>query len=129
MLNRDLIIVRLKQPFVDWVNEADPYPDSSHMTLEEVNEDLPAFLIHDSACEDIEDWLKQYYRQLFEVILEHWYVDDTLWPQAIKLDLFKAWCEVEVHGMIFDLVDDPLADDEFDLTDRLLHDMGDSSLT
>jgi len=124
MLNRDLIIVRLKQPFVDWVNEADPYPDCSRMTLEEVNEDLPAFLIHDSACEDIEDWLKQCYRQLFEDILEHWYVDDTLWPQDITLDLFNAWCEVEVHGMIFDLVDEPLVDDEFDVTDRLLHDDG-----
>jgi hypothetical protein len=124
MLNRDLIIVRLKQPFVDWVNEADPYPDGSHMTLEEVNEDLPAFLIHDFACEDIENWLKQCYRQLFEDILEHWYVDDTLWPQDITLDLFKAWCEVEVHGLIFDLVDEPLVDDEFDLTGRLLHDDG-----
>jgi len=27
MLNRDLLIVRLKRPFVDWINEADPYPD------------------------------------------------------------------------------------------------------
>jgi len=26
MLNRDLLIVRLKQPFVDWINDADPSP-------------------------------------------------------------------------------------------------------
>jgi len=36
MLNRDLIVVRFKQPFVDWVDEADPFPDSSRMTLDEV---------------------------------------------------------------------------------------------
>ena len=38
MLNRDLLIIRYKQPFVDWVNEADPHPDGHRMTLEDVNE-------------------------------------------------------------------------------------------
>ena len=32
MLNRDLLIVRYKQPFVAWVNEADPYTDG-HLTI------------------------------------------------------------------------------------------------
>ena len=57
MLNRDLIIVRLKQPFVDWVNEADPYSDGSRLTLDEANEDVSTFLIHDDASEDMEGWL------------------------------------------------------------------------
>jgi len=43
MLNRDLLIVRLKQPFVDWINEADPYPDSGLITLESANEDCLVF--------------------------------------------------------------------------------------
>ena len=34
MLNRDLLIVRYKQPFVDWINEADPQPDGHRITLE-----------------------------------------------------------------------------------------------
>jgi hypothetical protein len=124
MLNRDLIVVRLKQPFVDWVNEADPYPDGSRMTLEEVNEDLPAFLIHDYASEDMEKWLEQNYQPLFEELLEQWYVDETLWPQDLTLKLFKAWCGVKIHGMVFDLVDEPLIDDELDMSDRLFREDG-----
>jgi len=120
MLNRNLLVVRLKQPFVDWVNEADPYPEGTRMTLEEVNEDLPAFLIHDYACESQEEWLAQNYQPLFEELLEQWYVDETLWPQDLTLELFEAWCEVRIHDMIFDLVDEPLIDDDFDLSDRLL---------
>jgi len=121
MLNRDLIVVRLKQPFVDWVNEADPYPDGSSMTLDEVNKDISAFLIHDSASQDVERWLKEYYLLLFEAILEEWYVDEALWPRDRSLALFKRWCDVEIHSMVFDLVDEPIVDDEFDLSNRLFH--------
>jgi len=121
MLNRDLLIVRLKQPFVDWVNEADPYSGGSRMTLDEANEDVSTFLIHDAASEDIEEWLEEFYTRLFDAILEEWYVDESLWPQDRSLALFKRWCDVEVHSMVFDLVDSPLVDDEFDLDERLLH--------
>jgi len=124
MLNRDLIVIRIKQPFVDWVNEADPYPDGARMTLKEVNEDLPAFLIQDYACEDLEGWLEQHYQPLFEELLEQWYVDDALWPEDMTLELFKAWCDVSIHSMVFDLVDEPLIDDQLDLSDRLIREDG-----
>ena len=124
MLNRDLLVVRLKQPFVDWVNKADPYPDGSRMTLKEVNQDLPTFLIHDYACEDLEGWLEQYYETLFAELLEQWYVDDALWPQDITLELFKTWCDVGIHSMVIDLVDEPLVDDQLDLSDRLIREDG-----
>ena len=124
MLNRDLLVVRLKQPFVDWVNEADPYPDGSRMTLKEVNDDLPTFLIHDYACEDLEGWLEQHYETLFAELLEQWYVDDALWPQDITPELFKTWCDVGIHSMVIDLVDEPLVDDQLDLSDRLIREDG-----
>ena len=124
MLNRDLIVVRPKQPFVDWVNEADPYPDGSLKTLEEVNEDVSTFLVHDYASEDLDGWLKECYLHLFEAILEEWYVDEALWPQDRTLALFKRWCGIEIHSMVFDIVDGPLIDDDFDLSDRLLHEDG-----
>ena len=124
MLNRNLLVVRLKQPFVDWVNEADPYPAGPRMTLKEVNEDLPTFLIHDYACEDFEGWLEHHYETLFAELLEQWYVDDALWPQDITLELFKTWCDVGIHSMVIDLVDEPLVDDQLDLSDRLIREDG-----
>jgi hypothetical protein len=114
MINRNLIIIRFKQPFVDWVNEADPSPSNSRMSREEVNDDSPAFLIHDYASEDFENWLEECYELLFEQVLGEWYVDPSLWPQDRTLKLFKAWCDVEVHSMVTDMLDAPLEDDDFD---------------
>ena len=82
-------------------------------SLEFANADCPCFLIHDSACEDIEGWLEQCYQYLFEEVLEQWYVDEALWPQDRTLKLFKAWCDFEVHSMVLDYVDEPLIDDDF----------------
>lgn len=112
MLNRDLLIIRYKQPFVDWVNEADPYSDTHTITLEDANHDSPSYLIHEDASEEFEHWLKECYKPLFENILEDWYNDPALWPQDRTLQLFKAWCDFEVHSMVLDYVDGPLMDDD-----------------
>ena len=114
MLNRDLIVIKYKQPFVDWVNEADPHPGGHLITLEDANEDSPAYLIHEYASEEFEDWLQECYMPLFENILGQWYTDPALWPQDRTLKLFKAWCDMEVHSMVLDYVDGPLLDDDFD---------------
>jgi hypothetical protein len=112
MLNCDLLIVRYKQPFVDWINEAGPRPDGHRITLDAANEDSPAYLIHEFASEEFESWLGGCYVQLFENILNEWYTDPALWPQDRTLDLLKAWCDLEVHSMVVDCVDEPLLDDE-----------------
>jgi hypothetical protein len=114
MLNRDLIIIKYKQPFVDWVNEADPRPGEHRITLDDANEDSPAYLIHEYASEELENWLEECYLPLFENILGEWYTDPALWPQDRTLKLFKAWCELQVHSMVLDYVDGPLLDDDFD---------------
>ena len=104
MLNRDLLIVRYKQPFVDWINEADPQPDENPITLAEANEDTSAFLVHDYASEELDEWLEENYLPLFEELLEEWYTDPAMWPQDRSLKLFRRWCDVEAHSIIFDLV-------------------------
>ncbi|MFT7289316.1 MAG: hypothetical protein ACI87W_003446 [Halieaceae bacterium] len=112
MLNRDLIVVRIKQPFVDWINETEPEAGKRGISLDAANEDSPAFLIHEYAGEDLDHWLEQCYTLLFEEILEQWYIDPALWPENRTLSLFKAWCELEIHSMVLDVVDEPLEDDE-----------------
>ena len=52
MVNRNLLIVKYRQPFVAWVNEGSP-----------------AYLIHEYASEAFEDWLHECYLPLFENIL------------------------------------------------------------
>jgi len=96
------------------MNEADPHPQSHPMSLEEANEDSPAFLIHDYASEEFREWLEENYQVVFENVLEEWYVDPSLWPQDRTLTLFKAWCDIEVHSTIVDLVGASLEEDDFD---------------
>ena len=41
-INRSLLVVRAKEPFLHWVNSL---PDPADVTLEEVNSDQSAFLL------------------------------------------------------------------------------------
>ena len=45
MLNRAALILRYKQPFVDWINAADPASTSHTLTLAEVNEEHTVYLV------------------------------------------------------------------------------------
>ena len=45
MLNRAALILRYKQPFVDWINAADPSPTSHTLTLAEVNQEHAVYLV------------------------------------------------------------------------------------
>ena len=45
MPNGAALIVRYKQPFVDWINAADPSPTSHTLTLAEVNQEHTVYLV------------------------------------------------------------------------------------
>jgi hypothetical protein len=114
MLNRSVLIVRPKQPFVDWINTADPEPgEVPHVfTLTEVNEDATAFLVEVEDEDELEKWLKKNWQPLFEEQLEGWYVDPDLWPKARTLRMFREWCGLDLHTIVLDTGSTPLYDDE-----------------
>ena len=114
MINRDTLIVRFKQPFVDWINEVDPTPQETTVSLEDANEDVTAFLVPDGVTDDLDSWLAMNYLPLFEFVLDEWYVDESLWPQDRTLALFKSWCHIDLHSMVVDTVDEEIVDDELD---------------
>jgi len=49
MLNRAAIFLKLKQPAIDWINEADPV-DSPRVSLESANEDRTVYLVSDEVA-------------------------------------------------------------------------------
>jgi len=104
MINRAAVIVRLKTPFINWINTVDPYDKRSSVTLEEANEDRTVYLIDDTEADHVDEWVDLNFRQLFECELEDWYQDETLWQQKIDKDLFDAWCEIECHTVVVDTV-------------------------
>jgi hypothetical protein len=111
MLNRTAIIVRYREPFVRWINEADPIPDSSDIAVEQ--DEQTVYLIHEiEDRSELEEWLAANYEALFETELYGWYTDEALWPKNRTLELFHEWVHVEYHSMVVDVVEGPLVDDE-----------------
>ena len=113
MLNRAAVIVRYKQPFVDWINAADPVP-GHEVTLENVNEENHVYLVEVEDHEELNAWLELNHDILFEAELNGWYTDPALWPQDRSLALFKKWCSIELHTVVFDTGGSPLEDDELE---------------
>ena len=117
MIDRAAIILRYKQPAVDWINEADPYDRDPGITLQDVNEERTVYLIEDQYVETpatFERWLKRNYKELFEAEIMGWYTDPSLWPVRRGLKVFREWFEVECHTVIHDLSKYAIHDDEFD---------------
>jgi hypothetical protein len=115
MVNRGALLLRYKEPAVRWINEADPSPDDSPITLSDVNEERTVYLIGDTVGDSpdtFQRWLKKNYADLFEMELEGWYTDPALWPKDRSFKLFQQWFDAELHTVLVDTVGDEIVDDD-----------------
>ena len=114
VINRSVAILKPNQPFLDWLAEA-PDPEPMDLTLEDLRHDCTALLIPDfedemSALEYVYDC----YEDLFEMELDAWYTDESLWPADRTLDMFQDWFDIEIHSMVTDLAEDEFTAEDFD---------------
>ena len=87
-INRSLIILKPKQPFLDWARTLDD--KDKNFTLEELREDSRAFLLPEVwDYDEHQKLLKSCYDILFEEELEGWWTDETAWPK--ERDLKRSW--------------------------------------
>ncbi|MFH2045295.1 MAG: hypothetical protein ABIK92_09125 [Pseudomonadota bacterium] len=112
MINRAAIILKYKEPFVRWINEADPYEDHKEITLESANEDRTVYLITVEEGENFGKWVSLNFKMLFENELEGWYTDESLWPKNRNKKTFNEWFDFECHTVIIDTVGGAIEDDE-----------------
>lgn len=106
-INRTVVMLAPKQPFLDWLNNVDP--DDEALNLEDLREDNEVFLIpqfNDNS--DSEKWVEKRWNFLFEHMLMGWIDDEAMWPQDRTLEMFREWFDIEIHTMAWDLSDDPL---------------------
>lgn len=114
-IDRSLIVLRPKQPFLDWV-QAVAYEEG--LTLEEIREDPAAYLIPEfESDEEQTAILKWCYEFLFEALLESWYTDPDVWPKDRSLEMFLEWFDVEFQSLVFDLIDEPIQTIDYDSED------------
>ena len=106
-LNRTVVLLVPKQPFLDWLNNVDP--DDQTLTVEDLRDDNEVFLIPQFADNsDSEKWVEKRWSFLFEHMLMGWIDDEAMWPQDRTLDMFREWFDIEIHTMAWDLSDEQL---------------------
>lgn len=111
MLNRSALILRYRQPFVDWINAVDPSIHSHVLSLGEVNEEHTVYLIQAEDEDQLAEWLGSNHEVLFEQELTGWYTDPALWPRDRSVATLKEWCRLELHSVVVDTLGTPIQDD------------------
>jgi len=112
VLNRAALLLRYKQPFLDWINAVDPSHSSESLTLVDVEDDRTIYLVEVEDEDELARWLGQHHKELFEEELNGWYTDPALWPRDRSLKTFKEWCSFELHTVVVDAGSSPLEDDD-----------------
>jgi hypothetical protein len=114
------MVVKPKQPFLDWLNSLDN-DDEMNLTLEELQNDSTAYLVPEyETPEDQAEIVVWSHNYVFEEELMAWYTFEEEWPPTRDLDTFLEWFEVEFHSTIMDLdLELPLehVDDDAELED------------
>ena len=109
MLNRSAVVVRPKQPFVDWLKSVEEL-DVPEITLAQLDKTL--YLVPDyEDPEDAEKVLKKIYDDIVCNELAGWYTDEEMWPKDRSLKMFKQWFDVEHFDVVEDVDRGPIEND------------------
>ncbi len=78
-LNRDLLVVRPKEPYVEWARTV---YDDEPITDEEARDWVDAFLLPECDTEEEAlDWIAENCDVIFELMLADWVVEPEAWPE------------------------------------------------
>lgn len=109
MLNRSVVILRPKQPYLDWAESLNDGGTVPTVDGEKTVHLLPVNESDDDGSQTIE----QCFEGLFESELAAWHEIEADWPQNRTYAMFQEWFSVEWHSLVVDLCADPLKDDGF----------------
>ena len=116
LINRQAVVVRRAQPFVDWVQSVDEQLDADHTPLEDELIRGPAniYLLRDfDYMEDLEKHLKKRARDILEEELAGWFTDPDLWPDERGWKTFDAWLDWELIDIVCDVEGSPVVHQDF----------------
>jgi hypothetical protein len=102
-INRAALIVRPKQPYVDWANSVDD--DGPRVILQEVRNDPSIYLVETiDFQEDLDLLVDDTWEWIFREQLNGWMRDADLWPEGLTREMFLEWFDCEVSTMIWDML-------------------------
>lgn len=108
MINRAVLIVRPKQPFLDWAAGLD---DSG--LVPDVDGEQTVYLVPDfDMDDDARAVIEAVFSEVFENELWGWHTDESAWPTNRNLKTFHEWFTIELHSIVEDLCDYEIVDDD-----------------
>jgi hypothetical protein len=115
MLNRGVVMVTPKQPYLDWAARVDedgvpPDPAETERTVYLI----PSYETEAEAMEI----LAEIHDELFERELWAWDTESAEWPQDRTFPMFLEWFRVEFHSIVEDLCEYELTDDDLEDDDE-----------
>jgi hypothetical protein len=100
-LNRQVAIVKPKEPYVTWINSLSGAEEQS--SIESLNNDCTALLLpHFDDDNESLKFIERKFKQIFEMELDSWSTDRKTWPKKINYTLFRDWFKIELHSEVFD---------------------------
>lgn len=109
MLNRCAVIVRPRQPYLDWASELNDGGEEPSAEGEQTTYLLPSNEMDHDGSQTIE----QCYEGIFECELADWHQFEDDWPSNRTYAMFQQWFSVEWHSVVVDLCADELKDDDY----------------
>ena len=108
-INRTVVIVRPKQPMIDWALQL---PDASDV-VPSADGEQTVYLVPSAECfEDDDELLAEFYEDIFREELMAWHRFEADWPANRDLKMFQEWFSIEIHSLVYDLCpEEPLEND------------------
>jgi len=101
-INRNVLVIEPTEVFLEWAKKN---PDKDvNLTLKELIEDAAAYLIPEQEAGP-EAWLKRNFKTIFEIELDGWCADPSLWPEDRSLKTFKKFFKIYFSSYVIDLAE------------------------
>ena len=112
LVNRAVIIVKPKQPYIEWANTLDDHGPKLVLGSQPKH---TIYLIDDVSeyMFDVEAFVRPYFEVIFEHELASWHRFENDWPAKRDFATFPKWFDVEVHSMVLDLAHEQIKTEPF----------------
>ena len=103
MLNRSAVIVKPRQPYLEWTRQDDT-EGLAESVFETLHAEQTVYLLpeYEDPSSD-HRVLEEFWPVLFEAMLEGWVTDEASWPKNRTLEMFREWFEVQMSSIVEDL--------------------------
>lgn len=99
-INRNVLVVVPTEYFLNWARKI--HVNDMTLTLDKLTEESTAYLISEQDM-DADAWLNYNFNTIFEIELDGWCGDPSLWPKDRSIKTFKEYFSYYFCSLAIDL--------------------------